>query len=94
MRSLEARFFAPLNMLPFFPPSTSGPQARSAIVSTFFGPPEKGVYSASVQRTLFLMGAAALRAAPALSSITLSAPNLHFLPINLPALGLPFANDV
>lgn len=56
------------------------------------GPPRGGVYSPSVQATLFDMGRAALGAAPSLISITLTCPNIHFLPV-LPA-GIPFAHDV
>ncbi|GAB4241278.1 MAG: urate oxidase [Candidatus Methylacidiphilales bacterium] len=46
-------------------------------------------YSPSVQRTLFLMGEAALAAAPELATITLALPNKHYLPINYAAFGLP-----
>jgi len=34
---------------------------KKVLMDTFFGPPETGVYSSSVQRTLFLMGSAVLK---------------------------------
>ncbi|MDE8342375.1 MAG: urate oxidase [Acidocella sp.] len=46
-------------------------------------------YSPSVQNSLFLMGSAALEAAPEISSITLACPNKHYLPINM----APFNRD-
>jgi urate oxidase len=51
-------------------------------------------FSPSVQNTLYLMGQAALTAAPAITTISLSMPNKHYLPIHLQALGLPNANDI
>lgn len=46
-------------------------------------------YSPSVQRTLFLMGEAALEAFPALKSIKLTMPNKHYLNIDLAKVGRP-----
>ena len=63
-----------------------------ALCDTFFGPPRGGVYSPGVQATLYAMGCAALARVPAITSITLTLPNIHFLP-TLPA-GIPFDNDV
>lgn len=34
---------------------------KKVLMDTFFGPPETGVYSPSVQRTLYLMGSAVLK---------------------------------
>ncbi|KAL0742762.1 hypothetical protein Bca4012_084275 [Brassica carinata] len=36
-------------------------EVKKVLMDTFFGPPETGVYSPSVQRTLYLMGSAVLR---------------------------------
>lgn len=46
-------------------------------------------YSPSVQRTLFLMGEAALAAVPGLVRITLTMPNKHYLNLDLSRLGRP-----
>ncbi len=46
-------------------------------------------YSPSVQRTLFLMGEAALAAAPSLSRIKLTMPNKHYLNLDLTKIGRP-----
>lgn len=44
-------------------------------------------YSHSVQDSLYRMGEAALAAAPAVDEITLSMPNVHYLPIDLSPFG-------
>ncbi len=51
-------------------------------------------FSPSVQRTLYEMGEAALQAAPAISSIQLILPNVHFLPLDLTKLGRPNQNTL
>lgn len=66
---------------------------KEALASAFFGPPLKGVYSPSVQFTLYRMGEAAVQAVSAVESIYLNMPNLHFLPCN-PVNSEPFADDV
>jgi urate oxidase len=65
---------------------------QAALCETFFGPARGGVYSPGVQATLYAMGAAALARVPQMDSITLTLPNLHFLPL-LPC-GIPFEDDV
>lgn len=71
---------------------------RKVLVDTFFGPPDKGVYSPSVQSTLYQMAKAVLNRFHVISSISLNMPNLHFLPVNLSSLQNPdlvkFADDV
>ncbi|KAJ8756350.1 hypothetical protein K2173_025162 [Erythroxylum novogranatense] len=56
---------------------------KQVLVNTFFGPPTGGVYSASVQSTLFQMAKAVLNRFPDISSVELKLPNLHFLPVNI-----------
>jgi len=51
-------------------------------------------FSPSVQHTLYLMGQAALAAAPTITTISIAMPNKHYLPINLQPFGLPNANDI
>ena len=46
-------------------------------------------YSPSVQRTLFLMGEAALESFPGLARIKLTMPNIHYLNIDLTKVGRP-----
>ncbi|PKU64414.1 Uricase [Dendrobium catenatum] len=79
---------------------------KKVIVDTFFGPPTSGVYSPSVQNTLYLMAVAVLNRFPDIASIQLRMPNIHFLPVNLSSkdnpnlvkiskhLPLQFADDV
>jgi len=65
----------------------------AAMGAAFFGPPSGGVYSPSVQFTLFTMGRAAIDAVAAVESVYLNMPNLHFLPCS-PVNLAPFDNDV
>jgi urate oxidase len=71
---------------------------KKVLSETFFGPPDVGVYSPSVQNTLYLMGKEVLSRFPDISSIQLKMPNLHFLPVNLSSKENPglvkFADDV
>ncbi|KAI0527010.1 hypothetical protein KFK09_002606 [Dendrobium nobile] len=71
---------------------------KKVIVDTFFGPPSSGVYSPSVQNTLYLMAVAVLNRFPDIASIQLRMPNIHFLPVNLSSKDNPnlvkFADDV
>ncbi|CAI5947480.1 unnamed protein product [Closterium sp. NIES-64] len=74
--------------------NTAYSAAKAALTDTFFGPPQGGVYSPSVQRTLYLMGEEVLSRVPEADSVHLKLPNLHFIPINLPGIGLKFEDDV
>ncbi|KAG4203400.1 hypothetical protein ERO13_A05G398800v2 [Gossypium hirsutum] len=56
---------------------------KKALVDAFFGPPERGVYSASVQSTLLQMAKAVLGRFSDISSVKLKMPNIHFLPVNI-----------
>ncbi|KAF9597448.1 hypothetical protein IFM89_018894 [Coptis chinensis] len=71
---------------------------KKLLVDTFFGPPNEGVYSPSVQSTLYHMARAVLNRFPDVASIQLRMPNLHFLPVNLPSKDSPtivkFEDDV
>lgn len=63
-----------------------------ALVSTFSGPADVGVYSASVQQTLQEMGVAALKVHPAIQKIILSMPNIHNIPFPLERYGITSAD--
>ncbi|PNY16125.1 urate oxidase [Trifolium pratense] len=56
---------------------------KRVLVDTFFGSPKEGVYSPSVQSTLYQMAKASLNRFPDIASIQLKMPNIHFLPVNL-----------
>ncbi|XP_010031311.2 uricase-2 [Eucalyptus grandis] len=56
---------------------------KKVLMSTFFGPPKEGVYSASVQSTLYQMARAVLAGFPDISAVQLKMPNIHFLPVNI-----------
>ncbi|XP_050213772.1 uricase-2 isozyme 1 [Mercurialis annua] len=56
---------------------------KEVLNNTFFGPPKEGVYSPSVQSTLFHMANAVINRFPDILSIKLQMPNLHFLPVNI-----------
>ena len=55
-------------------------KALAALGAAFFGPASGGVYSPSLQFTLFEMGKGLLGAVPNAESVHLRLPNLHFLP--------------
>ena len=55
---------------------------RAALLRVF-----AGTYSQSVQDSLYRMGEAALAAAPDITDITLSMPNIHCLPVDLSPFG-------
>lgn len=62
--------------------STVAGSIREALLRVF-----ATTYSHSVQDSLYRMGEAALAAAPAVDEITLSMPNVHYLPIDLSPFG-------
>eukprot|EP00898_Chlorokybus_atmophyticus_P003745 jgi/Chlat1/4371/Chrsp29S04516 len=66
----------------------------TALKEAFYGPPHKGVYSPSVQQTLYVMAQLTLDRCPSVETVFLRMPNLHFLPMNSPALNIKFENDV
>lgn len=68
-------------------------KVTDALKELFFGPPKGGVYSPSVQYTLYQMGAAAVERVAEVQQITITAPNLHFIPANVPGVP-PFADDI
>eukprot|EP00270_Netrium_digitus_P007048 TRINITY_DN2038_c0_g1_i1.p1 TRINITY_DN2038_c0_g1~~TRINITY_DN2038_c0_g1_i1.p1 ORF type:complete len:339 (+),score=71.46 TRINITY_DN2038_c0_g1_i1:35-1018(+) len=69
-------------------------EIMETLQETFFGPARGGVYSPSVQFTLKEMGAAVLQRFPEVESVHLNMPNLHFIPVHLPSISVPFADDV
>ncbi|XP_068343377.1 uricase-2-like isoform X3 [Pyrus communis] len=56
---------------------------KKALADTFYGPPKEGVYSPSVQSTLFHMAKTVLKGFPDIAAVQLKMPNIHFLPVNL-----------
>lgn len=72
---------------------------RSEMFRGFFGPAQGGVYSASLQATIYDAGCMVLKAVPAVQSISIFTPNIHMIPfLPLKQLGgetaVPFADDV
>lgn len=55
-------------------------QGRRSLLQRFFGCPQNGVYSPSVQFTLHEMGLGLLESLPSVESVHLNMPNMHFLP--------------
>lgn len=69
---------------------------RSTMLDSFFGPAQGGVYSASLQATIYDAGCLVLTAAPHVSSISISTPNIHMIPFHQlkDLTGKPFSDDV
>lgn len=63
--------------------------ARAAIIETFAAHD-----SLSVQHTLYAMGEAVLEKFPDIAEISLSLPNIHYLPVDLARLGLENGNQI
>ncbi len=64
-------------------------KAREAMIVTFI---EQD--SPSVQNTAYLMGKAAIEAAPEIAEIRLSLPNKHCLPVDMAPFGMENANEI
>ncbi|PRQ55504.1 putative factor independent urate hydroxylase [Rosa chinensis] len=56
---------------------------KKVLTDTFYGPPKEGIYSPSVQSTLYDMAKTVLKSFPDIAAVQLKMPNLHFLPVNL-----------
>lgn len=56
---------------------------EEVLVGTFVGPADKGVYSKSVQETLYLMAKNSIESEPSINSMRLTMPNIHNLPYPL-----------
>ncbi|KAK4528244.1 hypothetical protein GAYE_SCF53G6179 [Galdieria yellowstonensis] len=72
-------------------------QVQDIVRQRFFGDSTNGVYSPGVQKTLFDIGAQILMSCPLLENVSLSMPNIHYLPANLEVFsknGVRFENDV
>lgn len=66
---------------------------KAAFMERFYGPSKGGVYSPSVQLTLYEMGDAVIKKVPEVDSIFFNMPNLHFIPC-APINTSGFADDV
>ncbi|WVY96213.1 hypothetical protein V8G54_028364 [Vigna mungo] len=62
---------------------TALPDTRERILATEVTALWRGVYSPSVQNTLYLMAKATLNRFPDIAYVHLKMPNLHFLPVNI-----------
>ena len=71
---------------------------RAQLLKGLFGPSKGGVYSASLQATIYDAGCLVLKAVPAVQSIKIFTPNIHMIPFHpLKQLGgekaTPFADE-
>lgn len=64
------------------------------MLEIFAGPPDKGVYSKSVQETVYKMGVGGLAAVPELDSIYFKFPNVHHYVADMEKFGLKNPNTV
>lgn len=74
-------------------------KVKEELLRGLFGPPQTGVFSASLQATVYDAACLALAAVPEVQSVAIDTPNLHYLPTSqlLPKLGEgtnKFENDV
>lgn len=72
-------------------------KVKDCLIQVFYGPPTTGEYSAGVQSSLYKMGCNVLKNVPQIKEVSLSLPNIHFLPCNIPVFknnGIKFEDDV
>ncbi len=70
-------------------------QVRLWLLHGIFGPPPTGVYSASLQATIYDAACLVLDHVPQVTSIKIDTPNLHYIPfMQLHQLGEKFENDI
>ncbi|XP_052790382.1 uricase-like [Mya arenaria] len=55
---------------------------KSTILEKFAGPPETGMFSASVQNTLYISGKAAIARIPQVDRIDITLPNKHYFDVD------------
>merc|ERR1712118_297293 len=68
---------------------------RKQLSKGILGPAVGGIYSPSLQATIYDAGCMVLQAAPTVQSISISTPNLHYLPAKLlEQLDAKFEDDV
>ena len=68
--------------------------AKKIMLDTFGGEPKQGVYSESVQQTLFEMGTLALNKINELENIFISLPNLHCVAFDMTKFDMVNDNEV
>ena len=73
---------------------------RSELLGAFFGPPKDGIFSVSLQATIYDAGCMVLKAVPAVKAISIYTPNIHMIPfmalkqLGPPDKAQPFRDDV
>jgi urate oxidase len=67
---------------------------KTILLNTFAGPAKTGVYSESVQQTLFEMGTLSLEQIPVLDNIFISLPNLHCFTFDMSKFNIANDNEV
>lgn len=68
---------------------------REQLILGLFGPPETGVYSVSLQATVYDAACLVLRKCSQIESIAISTPNKHYIPFTqLNQLGEKFEDDI
>jgi urate oxidase len=77
----------------FVPRASSYARTNATVLTALLGTFAEE-FSPSVQNTLFLMGSAALRAAPEIADIHLAMPNKHYLPIDFKPFHVENNNEI
>lgn len=67
---------------------------KSTILEEFAGPPHTGVYSPSVQNTLYLAEQKILNSIPQISYIEMAMPNIHYFTVNMAPFGLTNKDEI
>lgn len=67
---------------------------KGTILSVFAGPPDSGVYSASVQHTLHIAEKQILELVPQIDRVEMEMPNVHYFLADLAKIGMQNNNEV
>jgi len=68
--------------------------AKNTILEEFAGPPQTGVYSPSVQNTLYKAEEKILSSVPQIGHVEMAMPNIHYFTVNMAPFGISNKDEI
>lgn len=68
--------------------------AKNTILEEFAGPPQSGVYSPSVQNTLYKAEQTILNSIPQISYVEMTMPNIHYFTVSMAPFGMTNKDEI
>ncbi|KAJ7372253.1 hypothetical protein OS493_019697 [Desmophyllum pertusum] len=68
--------------------------AKDTILEKFAGPPDTGVYSPSVQNTLYKAEEKILNSIPQIGNVEMMMPNIHYFTVNMAPFGMANKDEI